>query len=781
MGVTGRDTEDGVTITQVTENGPADKAGLKRDDILKSVAGKPLKRYVDLTEIILDYKADDELEVEIARDKETQKLKVKLEDRPGGPMGLGAMCSDARPGARIVRLLPERAADKAGLIEEDVIKEINGQEIASADALWKLLGTMKEGDKITIKAQRDEELKEFQLTLETIDARGETVTRPHSAYLGGQAANVQNRQGPNGQEYGGIYRSADGGETWTRINSLNPRPMYFSLIRVDPSDEKNLYVGGVQLHRSNDGGKSFRDDAGQKVHADYHALWIDPKDGRHMIVGCDGGFYQTFDRTSNWEHLNHLALAQFYHVCYDTRAPYHVYGGLQDNGSWGGPSRTLRSSGPLNEDWINVGGGDGFVCRVDPSDPDIVYSESQDGNINRRNLRTGESKGIRPRGGKYRFNWNTPFLLSSHNPKIFYCAGNFVFRSVKQGDDPKVISPEIARTGRGTATALAESPRNPDVLWVGTDDGQLWITRDGGAKWANVVDKLKLPGPRCVATIEASRFVEGRAYVAFDAHRSNDDEPYAFVTEDFGETWKSIRSNLPVGSTRCLREDLKNPNLLYVGTEFALFVSLDPRASWTKLNNNLPTVAVHEIAIHPSGEIIAATHGRSVWILDASPLREMTKEVLAAPAHLYAPGTATRWRAEPSRGTGGGAQKFIGDNPPRGARIYYSLAQTSKVSAKIVDFDGKTVRELTQLKGEAGLHAVTWDLSSAPAARPGQGQQGRPSRGGGRQGSRGGPPVAAGLYRVVLTVNDKEFTQLLKVEMDPTLPSGATPGEVEDE
>ncbi len=274
----------------------------------------------------------------------------------------------------------------------------------------------------------------------------------------------------------------------------------------------------------------------------------------------------------------------------------------------------------------------------------MIYTESQDGNISRRNLRTGEfgiarprieptpgdaaqpgggrggqaAQPNQPRGGRggqnqsgYRFNWNTPFILSSHNSRLFYSGGNLVFRSVKQGESLRPISPEISRTKRGTASALAESPRNAEVLWAGTDDGYLWVTRDGGAKWTNVTAKVGLPGFRWVASIEASRYVEGRAYVAFDGHRSDDDAPYVYVTEDFGETWKPLKANLPTGSSRVLREDIEKENLLYLGTEFAAWASLDRGQTWVKINSNLPTVAVHEFA-QPTGvdEIVAATFGR---------------------------------------------------------------------------------------------------------------------------------------------------------------------------
>ncbi len=432
-----------------------------------------------------------------------------------------------------------------------------------------------------------------------------------------------------------------------------------------------------------------------------------------------------------------------------------------------------------------VSGGDGFVCRVDSNDPDLVYAESQDGHMHRRNLRTGKEAGIRPRDvpgqPPYRYNWNTPFILSSHNSRIFYCAGNFVFRSLHEGDDLRPISEEITRTQRGTATALAESPRNADVLWVGTDDGFLWVTRDGGKNWTNVSDKVGLPGPRWVASIEPSRFVEGRAYVVFDAHRSDDDEPYVFVTEDFGKTWNSLRANLPTGSTRVCREDLENANLLYLGTEFAVWASLDRGKTWTKINNNLPTVAVHELALHPTaGEMVAATHGRSLWVLDVSALRQITPAVVKAKATLFQPATAMRWRTEPTRGTpyGAGNRRFAGENPPSGAQIYYSLsAKASRLQLQVLDYTGRVVRTL-EAKNEPGLQRASWNLVREPGAEGGLFGRVRdllpltgPSLLGGATPPRrrGASPAPPGMYRVVLTVDGQTYTQGLRLENDPAL------------
>ncbi len=799
IGISGEESKDGLKITQVQPESPAAKAGLKVGELVKTFEKKPIVRNQELTESLRSRKSGDKVKVEVVRDSNPVEVEITLEDRPlisTGPQGrfglatvLGFFGEETEGGIRVTRIFDERAAEKAGLQDGDIIQAVDTKPVSGMPQLTDIVRTRKEGDKLALKVLREKETKDITLTLESPE--GGNKNRPYAFMYGGQAPNVQDQQGPNSHEYGGLYKSTDGGESWARVNSLNPRPMYFSQVRVDPSDDKHIYVLGVMLHRSKDGGKTFTADGGNAVHPDQHCLWIDPKDGRHMIVGCDGGFYATYDRMERWDHLNHLSIGQFYHAAVDNRRPYRVYGGLQDNGSWGGPSRTLDGSGPINEDWIVVGSGDGFVCRVDPTDPDLVYYESQDGFMGRRNLRTGEQAGIRPRsqkGMKFRYNWNSPFILSSRNPQIFYAAGNYVFRCLNRGNDLRPISPAINRTGRGTASALAESPRNPEILWVGTDDGNLWVTRDGGTKWDNVADKVGLPAPFWVSTIEPSRFADGRCYVAFDAHRSNDDEAYVYVTEDFGQTWKSIRGNLPKGSSRCLREDVKNQDLLLVGTEFAVFASLNRGASWTKINNNLPTVAVHELAIHPTaGEMVAATHGRSLWVLDITALRQMSGETLKAEAHLYEPNTVVRWRSEPARGSpyGTGHRKFVGENPPSGAQIFYSLSKKAdKIGLKVVDYAGQTVREL-QPKNEPGLHQIAWDLNrqsprrqqgASAATRPQVGQEQR--REGSaqrreltiREGQESTRPTSVGVYRVVLTVDGKEHTQTLRVESDPTRP-----------
>lgn len=792
LGVTGENSADGPRVTQVTAGGPADKAGLKAGDILLTLDTQPLPSYAYFAALLGRKRVGERIALVVRRAQQTLEVAAVLAERApdnsilSSPTGLASLLlgvtgEGSKAGFKISSVQDRRPAATAGLKLGDLLVAADEKPISDARKLGEQLGRHAAGDSIKFQVQRaaSGETQTLDVTV-TLQAPYANPVRPYTYSYAGQEPNVQQFQGPGAHEYGGVYRSNDGGESWTRVNSLNPRPMYFSQIRVDPSDERFVYVLGVQLYRSPDGGHTFTSDGGRTVHADHHALWINPLDGRHMILGTDGGFCVTYDRMDHWDHINHLAIAQFYHVAYDFRQPYWVYGGLQDNGSWGGPSRAAGGSGILNEDWHAVGGGDGFVCRVDPRDPNIVYSEMQNGAISRLNRATGQRSTIRPPNDpdkRYRFNWNTPFVLSNHNAGIFYSAGNYVFRSVKQGDELKIISPEITRTARGSASALAESPRDPDVLWVGTDDGQLWVTRNGGQQWTSVADKLNLPGPRWIATIEPSRFVTGRCYVALDAHRSNDDEPYVMVTEDFGATWKSLRGNLPTGSSRCLREDLHHQDLLYLGTEFAVWASIDRGAHWFKINNNLPTVAVHELAQHPaSHEIVAATHGRSLWICDVALLRQLNDETLKSSAWLFEPAKAVRWRVDAPRATGGGHRRYAAPVTPNGTMLHVLLNVASeKCSLRIVDVQGTTLREYP-LPTRPGFHAAFWDLTGnarrATTRRPGRGT-------GGGGGGRAIPP---GEYRVVLTVDGEEYSQTVQIVADPTLPpdSVAMPSENDD-
>jgi photosystem II stability/assembly factor-like uncharacterized protein len=813
----------GAKLSTVTTDSPAAKAGLKDGDLVTKVDDKKITNADELIASYQEKKAGDKIKITILREMKEQVIEVTLGTRPVEAPAANAPVPTAgfsvgrggESGVPVSTIVEGGPAAKAGLKDGDVITAIDGKGVSNIQDYRTALTGKKEGDKAKFTVKRGMDTKEFEVVLGAPAAnaggpvRGQNPSKPYGLGLGGQQPNVQTRQGKDGFETGGIFLSKDNGDTWTRVNSLNPRPMYFSQIRIDPTDDKTLYVlcdTPSPIYRSTDGGARFENmrTAGG-VHADAHSLWINPKDGRHLIIGGDGGFYVTFDKGEKWDHLNNFALGQFYHIAVDNRKPYRVYGGLQDNGSWGGPSDTLKRTGPVNEDWVFVSGGDGFVCRVDQTDPDLVYTESQGGAISRRNYRTGEQAGIRPpradNAEALRFNWNTPFILSSHNPGIFYNGAQFVFRSVKKGDELKQISPDLTRTKAGSMIALAESPKNPDILWAGTDDGFVWVTKDGGVKWENVTENIKkagLPDFRCVGTIEPSRDKLGRCYIAFDAHRSNDDKPYLFVTDDQGATWKPISGNLPeFGSTRCLREDYVNPNILYCGTEFGAYVSLNRGGSWAKLGGGLPTVACHEFAQPTTAnELVVGTHGRSVWVLDINAIRQMKTETLTTAVTLFTPSPAVRWRlnangASPYSETD---RKFAGENPTRGATIDLFIKENAKkASLKVLDVTGKTVWEYsgtapatggrpnpdavgapgapatTRAPGkaltESGLHRINWNLSSGG--------------GGGRGGF--GNQARAGVYKVLLTVDDKEYTQSITIELDPNLPKDAILTEYDEE
>ncbi|MFT7670646.1 MAG: photosystem II stability/assembly factor-like uncharacterized protein, partial [Planctomycetota bacterium] len=410
---------------------------------------------------------------------------------PADSAFMGMSGEDADVGARLTRVTKEGAADRAGLKKDDIVLEVGGDRILGYENLLLAIRSRRAGEKVSVELVRERELMTVECEFDAHED-GSGGLKPFASFLGGQRENVHESQGADGYQTGGIYKSIDSGDSWEKINSLNPRPMYYSQIRVDPSDESRIYVLGTSFWISEDGGASFeRGEFDSGVHVDHHALWIDPSDGRHIILGNDGGIYITHDRTETWDHHNHVVISQFYHVSVDQGELYNVYGGLQDNGTWGGPNRTRDRTGPVNSDWFNIGGGDGFVSRIDPNDIYQIYSESQGGAIGWRNLRTDARGGARSSKSGYRYNWETPFLLSAHNSRILYSAGNHVFRSLDRGKNMVEISPEITLTDRGSASALAESPHDSNLLWVGTDDGAMWVTRDAGDNWTD----LRLPPP----------------------------------------------------------------------------------------------------------------------------------------------------------------------------------------------------------------------------------------------------------------------------------------------
>lgn len=550
---------------------------------------------------------------------------------------------------------------------------------------------------------------------------------------------------------GGLWRSEDRGETWKRMGDLqtfrrvNTRPFYYSQIHVDPTNDKVVYVLSTGLHVSSDGGQKFRA-IGTGIHPDHHALWINPSNPLHLIEGNDGGIDISYDGGKTWLPVQSMDLAEVYQVGYDLRDPYYVYCGLQDNGSWAGPSATTDNLGIANDDWVSIGTGDGFFAQPDPQDPNTVYSNWQVNNLYRYDWRIGKSKYIKPIGSldnpPFRFNWNSPIHISPHDSKTVYTGGNYLFRSQDRGHSWEIISPDLTTNdpvkqkdsggpitldnsgaeSHCTITTISESPVEKGVIWCGTDDGNLQITRDGGKTWKNVVINIpELPRGTWCSRVEASHFDAGTAYAAFDGHRHDDYATYVFKTADFGKTWKSIKGNLPFGWVHVLREDLKNRNLLFVGTEFGVYASLDGGSSWFSLKNNLPTVAVHDIAIHPrTNDLIIGTHGRGIWILDdISFLQEMRPEVLSTAIHLFSVRPATAWLMS-SRRELYTRPLFVAKNPTYGLAITVFLKDKPKEKPKVTVLDkaGETVFELS-FAAEAGIQREHWNLQTVPKSKKG--------------------------------------------------------------
>jgi photosystem II stability/assembly factor-like uncharacterized protein len=533
---------------------------------------------------------------------------------------------------------------------------------------------------------------------------------------------------------GGVFRSDDAGETWTRTSPLNPRPFYFSQIRVDPENDQRVWVLGYALHVSHDGGRSFHEDRFGKVHPDCHALAIDPRHPKRMLLGTDGGPYLSRDEGKTWEHLNRFAAGEFYRINVDMSSPYRICGGLQDNVNWVGPSETYSKEGILNSDWINIGGGDGFYCVFDAENPNLVYSESQSGYVFRFDLASGQAKELRPEPSEgqaaYRFHWNSPLLGSRHEKGALYLAGNRVFKLTGKGERFQPISPDLsaqdpARTtavGSGAETyaivyALAESPLQAGLLWAGTDDGKLWVTENGGGQWSDLSAGLPAAARgQWIMRVEASHHDARVAYLAVDAHRSGDYAPLLYRTADLGRTWSSVAGDLPAGGpVKVVREDPKRPDLLFAGTEFGLFASLDRGARWTPLGG-LPTVAVDDILIHPRDrDLVAATHGRSLYVIDdIGALAELTPEVAAREAHLFTPAPALARHLLPGFGDWNGGAIYRGENPPAGATFTYWVREATgePVKIRITDARDQAVAKL-EAPGLPGLGRVTWDLKPA--------------------------------------------------------------------
>jgi Sortilin, neurotensin receptor 3, len=586
----------------------------------------------------------------------------------------------------------------------------------------------------------------------------------------------------------GLYRSQDGGATWERTSSNNVRPFYYSQVRVDVKNPDRVYWSSTPVNVSDDGGKTARN-ATVGLHVDHHAMWLDSNDPDHFVVGNDGGIGITWDKGGNYIFANTMPLGQFYHVSYNMEVPYRVCGGLQDNGTWCGPSR--KSRGEIsNFDWFTVNGGDGFYSQQDPEDPDIVYAESQGGNMARINVATGVRTSLqkpdwRPRWTVFedsiaidwpdttvrlerarqrrvddlrrqqradsavmslRWNWNTPFFISRHNPSVFYAGANKVMKSTRRGDGLYPVSPDlttrdtmrirVSTTSTGgitpdvtgaethsTITTLAESPIRPGILFAGTDDGKVRVSRNDGGTWDDITSRFSgVPAKTWVSRIEPSNHDSLTFYVTFDGHRDNDFRPYVYATNDFGATLRSIAANLPTGGpdfVHVIKEDPYNRDLLFVGTDVGAYVSTNRGTSWQRFMTGLPTVPVYDLQIHPRDrELIAATHGRSIWIVDIHPLEHLTPAVAGAPAHLFAPKVAYEYGDRIIGGGSTGHQWFSAPVPAYGAEIVYRLTAgepRSRAELVITDAGGDTVQTLTG-PGGPGLHRVTWNFRGRPPA-----------------------------------------------------------------
>jgi photosystem II stability/assembly factor-like uncharacterized protein len=574
---------------------------------------------------------------------------------------------------------------------------------------------------------------------------------------------------------GGVFRSEDKGESWTRMSDLNPRPFYFSQVRVDPENDQRVYLLGFGMHVSEDGGRSFREDRFTKTHPDCHALAVDWRNPQRLILGTDGGAYQSFSGGKTTDALNRFAAGEFYRINVDDSRPYRICGGLQDNNNWVGPSRTYSKEGILNTDWINIGGGDGFYCAFDPTDANVVFAESQQGALHRFNLANGELKELRPAPGEgqagFRFHWNAPLIGSRHEKGALYLAGNRVFKLAAKGEEWKAISPDLsaqeyaklATVGSGAENygvvyTLAESPLKPGMLWAGTDDGKLWLTDNDGGAWSDLTASLPAAAKgQWLSRVEASWSDAKVAYLAVDAHRSGSFAPLAWRTADGGRTWQSIASDLPAdGPVKLVREDPKNASLLYAGTEFGLFASFDRGGRWTKLGG-LPTVAVDDLLVHPRElDLVVATHGRSLYVIDdVSPLQQLTPEVQAKAVHLFPTRPAFGTNIFHGWADWSGHGAYRGENPPDGAIFTFYVREFTGEEVKIA-IKNATGRPVANLKapGTPGLNRVSWDLKPTKDLRSEyRGQDAR--------------FVAPGEYSVTLTCGKAKEEQKLRVEIAP--------------
>ena len=592
------------------------------------------------------------------------------------------------------------------------------------------------------------------------------------------------------EKTGGFYRSTTRGGNFERLNDYNTAGNYYQEISVDPIDATTIYVMDTYAHVSRDGGKTFKSLGEKSKHVDNHAIWVNPADTRHMLMGCDGGLYETFDGAATWQHFTNLPITQFYRVSVDNSKPfYYVYGGTQDNFSLGGPSRTINASGIVTSDWFVTHGGDGFETVIDPKDPNIVYAQSQYGGLVRYDRQSGEEIGIQPMPAKgedaLRWNWDAPVLISPHKNTRLYFAANKVFKSEDRGNSWEAISPDLTRqldrnkfvvmdkvwsmdavaknqstSIYGNIVAFDESPLQENLLYAGTDDGLIQISEDGGSTWSKQEKFSGVPERTYVNQVKASKHDVNTVYALFNNHKNGDFKPYVLKSADKGKSWKAIQNNLPErGSVFCIEEDRKNANLLFIGTEFGVFFTLNGGATWTQFKAGLPTIAFRDLTLHETeNDLILASFGRGFYVLDNyAPLNEVTTEVLNQNAFIFSIKDGLVFNEKSPLGIRGkgfqGENFYNAVNPAIGATFTYYLKETDKTIKQkrrdkekeqiknneavsyptleeirkedreeapyllfeIADANGTIIRRMTTSQS-AGINRITWDGRYEPSA-----------------------------------------------------------------